>query len=86
MVRSIAQAFARGVELFRRHGGSLRMSEALRLCVSRKNLYAMRDAGVVDPLSRGLFRLSSQEPLGNPDLVTVAARVGARPMIITTRA
>jgi predicted transcriptional regulator of viral defense system len=26
-------------------------------------------------LSRGLFRLASLEPLGNPDLVTVAARV-----------
>jgi predicted transcriptional regulator of viral defense system len=51
------------------------MSEALRLGVSRKTLYAMRDAGVVDPLSRGLFRLASLDPLGNPDLVTVAARV-----------
>ncbi len=43
--------------------------------VSRKTLYAMRDAGVVTPLSRGLFRLASLEPLGNPDLVTIAARV-----------
>jgi predicted transcriptional regulator of viral defense system len=75
VVRSVAQTFTREVELFRRHGGSLRMSEALRLGVSRKTLYAMRDAGVVDPLSRGLFRLASLEPLGNPDLVTVAARV-----------
>jgi predicted transcriptional regulator of viral defense system len=75
VVRSVAQTFTREVELFRRHGGSLRMSEALRLGVSRKILYAMRDAGVIDPLSRGLFRLSSLDPLGNPDLVTVAARV-----------
>jgi predicted transcriptional regulator of viral defense system len=75
VARSVAQAFAREVELFSRHGGSLRMSEALRLGVSRKTLYAMRDAGVVDPLSRGLFRLASLDPLGNPDLVTVAARV-----------
>ncbi len=75
MARSVTQAFAREVELFRRHGGSLRMSAALRLGVSRKTLYAMRDAGVVAPLSRGLFRLASLEPLGNPDLVTVAARV-----------
>lgn len=35
----------------------------------------MRDAGIVEPLSRELFRLASLEPLGNPDLVTVAARV-----------
>ena len=51
------------------------MAEALRLDISRKTLYSMRDAGVVEPLSRGLFRLASLEPLGNPDLVTIAARV-----------
>lgn len=51
------------------------MSEALRLGINRKTLYSMRDAGVVEPLSRGLFRLASLEPLGNPDFVTVAARV-----------
>lgn len=67
--------FAREVALFRQRGGSLRMAEALRLDISRKTLYSMRDAGVVEPLSRGLFRLASLEPLGNPDLVTIAARV-----------
>jgi hypothetical protein len=40
-------AFKREVELFRRHGGGLRMSEALRLGINRKTLYAMRDAGIV---------------------------------------
>ena len=35
----------------------------------------MRDAGIIAPLSRGLFRLASLEPLGHPDLVTVAARI-----------
>ena len=75
MARSVTQAFAREVGLFRRHGGALRMSEALRLGVNRKTLYAMRDAGVVQPLSRGLFRLASLDPLGNPDLVTIAVRI-----------
>jgi predicted transcriptional regulator of viral defense system len=75
MARSVTQAFAREVELFRRNGGTLRMSEALRLGISRKTLYTMRDASVIEPLSRGLFRLASLDPLGNPDLVTVAARV-----------
>lgn len=61
--------------MFREHGGALRMSEALRLGMNRRTLYAMRDAGVVQLLSRGLYRLTALEPLGNPDLVTVAARV-----------
>jgi predicted transcriptional regulator of viral defense system len=67
--------YEREVELFRQHGGGLRMSEALRLGLNRKTLYAMRDAGVLELVSRGLYRLGSLEPLAHPDLVTVARRV-----------
>jgi predicted transcriptional regulator of viral defense system len=70
-----AGAFAREVELFRRHGGSLRMSEALRLGINRKRLYSMRDAGVLETITRGLYRLASLDPLARPDLVTVATRI-----------
>jgi len=35
----------------------------------------MRDVGTLDVVSRGVFRLAGSEPLGNPDLVTVATRV-----------
>src|SRR5256885_11110421 len=69
------RAFEHEVELFRQHGGGLRMSEALRLGINRRTLYAMRDAGVVESVTRGLYRLASLEPLAHPDLVTVAARV-----------
>lgn len=60
---------------FRRHGGMLRMAEALRAGVLRRTLYAMRDAGQVDALARGLYRLADSPPLTNPDLVTVAAKI-----------
>lgn len=70
-----ASAFEREVELFRQHGGTLRMSEALRLGINRKALYAMRDAGVLERVTRGVYRLGSLDPLAHPDLVTVAARV-----------
>lgn len=69
------RAFEREVDLFRQHGGTLRMSEALHLGINRRTLYAMRDAGIVEAFTRGLYRLASLEPLANPDLVTVAARV-----------
>jgi predicted transcriptional regulator of viral defense system len=69
------RAFDRESKLFRQHGGGLRMSEALRLGVNRKSLYAMRDAGVLELVSRGLYRLASLDPLAHPDLVTVATRV-----------
>jgi predicted transcriptional regulator of viral defense system len=70
-----ARTYGREIELFRRRGAALRMSEALRLGINRRALYAMRDAGVIEPVSRGLYRLASLDPLAHPDLVTVATRV-----------
>lgn len=67
--------FKQQVDLFRKHGGSLRMSDALRLGISRKALYAMRDAGILRLLTRGTYRLASLKPLAQPDLVVVATRI-----------
>jgi len=61
-------------QTFREHGGILRMSEAIRAGIHRRILYAMRDTGIVQVLSRGLYRLAELPPLGNPDLVTVTRR------------
>jgi predicted transcriptional regulator of viral defense system len=71
----VARPFAREVALLRKHGGGLRMAEVLRLGIHRRTLYAMRDAGVVEAVSRGVYRLASLDPLAHPDLVTVAKRV-----------
>ena len=35
----------------------------------------MRDNGTLETFSRGIYRLTDSEPMGNPDLVTVATRV-----------
>jgi len=63
------------VQVFRDRGGMLRMAEAVKAGIHRRTLYALRDAGVVERMSRGLYRLSQSPPLQNPDLVTVARRV-----------
>jgi len=60
---------------FRKRGGVLRMADALRAGIHRRTLHSMRDAGEVESLARGLYRLVDIAPLANPDLVTVAARV-----------
>ena len=67
--------FKDAVALFQSHGGILRTAEALRLGIHPRTLYAMRDSGVLERLSRGLYRLADLPPLSNPDLVTVALKV-----------
>jgi len=61
--------------VFRRQGGALRTADALRAGIHPRTLYAMRDAGLIERLSRGLYRLVGLPELGNPDLVTVSLRV-----------
>ena len=68
-------AVREAVSVFREHGGTLRTSEALRLGISPRTLYALRDAGILEPLARGLFRLADLPPLSNPDLVIVAHKI-----------
>ena len=67
--------FDRAVAIFRKHGGILRTAQALRTGIHPSTLYAMRDAGSIEMVSRGVYRVSGSEPLGNPDLVTVATRI-----------
>ena len=61
-------------EIFRQHGGQLRMSEALQYGISRYTLYKMRDNGMLEQVSRGIYRLVDLPPISNPDLVTVSLR------------
>jgi predicted transcriptional regulator of viral defense system len=67
--------FDKAVAVFKKHGGILRTAQALRAGIHPSTLYTMRDAGSLEVVSRGVYRLADSEPLGNPDLVTVATRV-----------
>lgn len=64
----------RAVEIFREHGGQLRMSEARRNGITPYVLYALRDRGVVEPVSRGIYRLTDLPPFSHPDQITVCLR------------
>jgi predicted transcriptional regulator of viral defense system len=60
--------------LFREHGGQLRLSEALARGYSRYQFYQLRDEGLVEPFSRGLYRLADLPQVENPDLMAAATR------------
>ncbi|GAB6090726.1 type IV toxin-antitoxin system AbiEi family antitoxin domain-containing protein [Spirochaeta dissipatitropha] len=63
-------------EIFHSNGGvmSMSMSEALSQGISRHCLYQLRDSGVIERISCGLYRLADLPPIGNPDLVIVGCR------------
>ncbi len=61
--------------LFRDQGGILTTTESLELGIHPRTLYALRDRGALQRLSRGLYRLADLPPLSHPDLVIVACRI-----------
>ena len=71
MVSSIDKARS----IFRRNGGLLRSSEATAAGVHWETLYKMRDMGILERVSRGLYKLRELGPVNHPDLVTVALKV-----------
>ena len=62
------------IAIFRKHGGQLRMSEAIAHGITRYMLYSLRDRGIIEQVSRGIYRLVELPPISNPDLVTVSLR------------
>ena len=67
--------FDRAEAIFRENGGMLRTNQVLREGIHPDTLYTMRDSGIVVKVSRGVYRLADNSPLGSPDLVTVSIRI-----------
>ena len=61
--------------VIREMGGALRTGEALRAGIHPRTLYALRDSGELEQISRGVYRLAELPPLTDPDLVAVAKRI-----------
>jgi hypothetical protein len=52
------QLIKKALPLLKKQGPLVRLSEALELGVHRDTLRAMRDQGLVEQVSRGLYRLA----------------------------
>ncbi len=68
-------AIRHATEVFRASGGTLRTREAADRGVHYSTLYGMRDAGLLEQLSRGVYRLAELQGPSKYDVVTVAERV-----------
>lgn len=65
----------KAIEIFTSNNGILKTSQAIALGIAPRTLYAMRDAGLIRQISRGVYQLADQQPLSNPDLIRVALRI-----------
>lgn len=59
----------------REMGGTIRTMDVIRAGVHPRTMYQLRDAGELEVLSRGVYRLTAQAQSTDPDLVRVAKRV-----------
>src|SRR5580693_5804773 len=68
-------ATAKARQVFSKHGGMLRTSKAMRLGIHPRTVYTLRDAGDIEQVGRGLYKLSTAPPLSNPDGLPSAIRI-----------
>jgi predicted transcriptional regulator of viral defense system len=69
------QKYEKAKAIFREQGGILKASDAIHEGIHPRTLYEMRDKGIVEVLSRGLYRLADLRPLSNQDLISVSLRI-----------
>jgi predicted transcriptional regulator of viral defense system len=53
----------------------LKTGAALSAGIHPRTLYEMHRTGILEQLTRGLYRLADLPPLGNPDLVSVSLKI-----------
>jgi predicted transcriptional regulator of viral defense system len=56
------------------HGGQIHMAEALKAGITRTILYGLQKDGVIEQISRGVFRLNELPSISNPDIAIIALR------------
>ncbi len=60
---------------FHDRGGVLKTGQVLSAGIHPRTLYEMQRSGILEQLTRGLYRLADLPPLGNPDLVSVSLKI-----------
>jgi predicted transcriptional regulator of viral defense system len=75
----------KAITLFRKRGGILRTSEAIHLGINPKTLYTMRNHGLIEMMSRGVYRLVGEGLSTNQiDLTLVIKRLSKGVICLTS--
>jgi predicted transcriptional regulator of viral defense system len=68
------RAVRAATEIFRRYDGTMRTNQAADAGIHYTTLYWMRDMGLLERLTRGVYRLAEMGSPGKHDVVSVLAR------------
>ena len=67
-------AASKALQIFKRRGGVLRTSQALREGIHPAVLYKLRDQGQIELIGRGVYKVAGLALQADPDLIQVASR------------
>jgi predicted transcriptional regulator of viral defense system len=74
-VKNKISASDKAKRIIQQHGGVIRTAKAIQAGIHPRVLYQLRDENLLEQLSRGVYRLTDQEAVSDPDLVIVATRI-----------
>lgn len=67
--------FERAISIFRDNNSMMRTRDAISAGIHPDTLYSMRQRGIIQQVSRGLYRLTDGAIPDNPDIVTVSMKI-----------
>jgi predicted transcriptional regulator of viral defense system len=76
-VEKLPNSIRRAIDIFKKAGGILHTAEAIKKGIHPAVLYRMRNVGILEVMSRGIYRLFAAPPLNNPDFVVVSIRISS---------
>lgn len=71
--RDFLQQFDEAMDIFKKNGGVMRTTEAIKAGIHPRMLYYMRNSDYVEMLTRGVYYLPENQPR-YPDMVAVASK------------
>lgn len=74
-MRQRKEKYEKSIAIMQKLSGLVRTKEVIKAGIHPRILYEMLEEGIIEKLSRGLYRLVELPPLGNPDIVSVCKRV-----------
>ncbi len=67
-------ATSKAIQVFKKKGGILRTSQALKEGIHPTTLYDLRNQGKIETMGRGIYKLADISLQGDPDIIQVASR------------